>query len=130
MKHDMRDLAKDNDTIGNLLYKMFEPIWNITTNDLNDIIDEKTLLLIDLIKKINTAMDEVNPAIFEANFFKLMNRYDWTELEKEYQREKNRHRVTLEWLQEMQEQKLQKALELDIMRYADEPTTKFLEKVD
>ena len=130
MKHDMRELAKGGDMIGDVLHKLFEPIWNLTTEDLYNINVEKTKRLIELINKIHTAIEEADPTIFEENFFKLMNRHDWTELEREYQKEKNRNRVTMEWLQEKQEQELQKVLELDIMCYVKEPTAQFLEKVD
>lgn len=130
MKHDMADLAKDGETIGNLLYRLFEPVWNLTTNDLNHRIDEKTRDLIGLMKDIDSSMHEAAPAIFEANFFKLMNRIDWTETEWQYQKEKNSHCLTMEWLQEKQEQVLQKVLMMDIMHYADEPSTQFVEKVD
>ena len=130
MKHDMKELAKDGDKIGEVLYKLFKPIWDLTMEDLYNINVEKTKRLIELIKNIATAIDEADPAIFEDNFFKLMNCHDWTELEREYQKEKNRNRVTMEWLQEKQEQELQKVLELDIMCYVKEPTTQFLEKVD
>lgn len=130
MKHDMADLAKDGETIGNLLYRLFEPVWNLTTNDLNNRIDEKTQDLIGLIEDIDCAMHEAASAIFEANFFKLMNRIDWTETEWQYQKEKNSHCLTMEWLQEKQEQVLQKVLLMNIMQYEDEPSAQFVEKVD
>ena len=130
MKHDMKELAKGGDKIGEVLYKLFKPIWDLTMEDLYNLNVEKTKRLIELIIKINTAIEESDPAIFEDNFFKLMNCHDWTELEMEYQKEKNRNRVTMEWLQEKQEQELQKVLELDIMCHAKEPTAQFLEKVD
>lgn len=130
MKYDMRDLAKDGIYIGDLLYKMFKSVWNLTTSELYDIIDKKTLALIGTIKEIDRVTQEADPAIFEANFFKLMNRYDWTETEREYQREKNWHCVTMEWLQEKQEQALQRVLEMNIMQYVGDPSTQYLEKVD
>ena len=130
MKHDMADLAKDGETIGNLLYRLFEPVWNLTTNDLNHRIDEKTRDLIGLIKDIDSNMHEADPAIFKANFFKLMNRIDWTETEWQYQKEKNSNCVSMEWLQEKQEQELQKVLLMGIMDHAKEPSTQFVEKVD
>lgn len=130
MRHDMRDLAKGGDKIGEVLYKLFKPVWDLTMEDLYNINVEKTKSLIELIIKIHNAIEEADPAIFEDNFFKLMNCHDWTELEMEYQKEKKRHRVTMEWLQEKQEQELQKVLELDIMCHADEPSSQFLESVD
>jgi hypothetical protein len=130
MRHDMRELAKGGDKIGEVLYKLFKPVWNLTMEDLYGINVEKTKRLIELIIKIHNAIEEADPAIFEDNFFKLMNCHDWTELEMEYQKEKKRHRVTMEWLQEKQEQELQKVLELDIMCHADEPSSQFLESVD
>ncbi|MBR4730380.1 MAG: hypothetical protein IK075_09020 [Prevotella sp.] len=130
MRHDMRELAKGGDKIGEVLYKLFKPIWDLTMEDLYYINVEKTKRLIELIIKIHAAIEEADPAIFEENFFKLMNCHDWTELESDYQKEKKRHRVTMEWLQEKQEQELQKVLELDIMCHADEPSSQFLESVD
>lgn len=130
MKHDSRELAKDGCKIGEVLYKLFKSIWDLTMEDLYNINVEKTKRLIELIIKIHDAIEEADPAIFEDNFFKLMNRHDWTELEREYKKEKNSHRVTMEWLQEKQEQELQKVLELDIMSQADEPSSQFLESVD
>ena len=130
MRHDMRELAKGGDKIGEVLYKLFKPIWDLTMEDLHHINVEKTKRLIELIIKIHAAIEEADPAIFEENFFKLMNCHDWTELEREYQKEKKMRRVTMEWLQEKQEQELQKVLELDIMCHVKEPTAQFLEKVD
>lgn len=130
LEHDMTELAKGGETIGDLLYRLFKPVWNLTTKDLYDLIDEKTLELIEIIKSIDTAMHEADSAIFEDNFIKLMNRYDWTETGRDYQKKKNRHCMTMEWLKEQQEQELQKALELDIMHYEDEPSAQHLESVD
>ena len=130
MKHDMKELAKGGDKVGEVLYKLFKAIWDLTMEDLYNINVEKTKKLIELIIKIHNAIEEADPAIFEDNFLKLMNCHDWTELESDYQKEKKRHRVTMEWLQEKQEQELQKVLELDIMCHADEPSSQFLESVD
>jgi hypothetical protein len=75
-------------------------------------------------------LHDTDPEIFENNFPNLINRYDWRELESEYQKYKKRHTVTMEWLQEKQERVLQKVLELDIMHYAEEPSTQAIEDSD
>ena len=73
---------------------------------------------------------DTDPEIFENNFHHLINRYNWTELEMEYQNDKKRHTVTMEWLQEKQERELQKVLEMDIMKYGDDPSTQAIEDSD
>ena len=75
-------------------------------------------------------LHDTDPEIFENNFHHLINRYNWTELEMEYQNDKKRHTVTLEWLQEKQERELQKVLEMDVMEPADEPSTQAIEDSD
>lgn len=131
LKHEMMALAKDGETIGELLYRLFKPFWNHTTEFLNDDIDDKTVSLVDLIKKIDTALRRADSAIFENNFFKLMSRYDWTETEEKYQTEKDEHgEITTEWLQEKQEEELSKALEIGIMDHAPKPSTQYMEKMD
>ena len=130
MKYDMSELAKDDETIGELLHRLFKPVWDITTKDLYDVIDDNTLALEDLILNINTTMRHADASIFEENFLKLMKRYDWTETEQNYQEDKDEHCVTLDWLQEKQEQELKEVLQMDIMHYADNPSTQYLEEVD
>lgn len=130
MKYDMKELAKDNETIGELLHRSFKDIWDKTTEDLNGVINGNTLALIEQIKNIDTALQEADPTIFETSFHKLMNQYDWTETETEYLKDKKMHTVTMEWFQEKQERELQKVLEMDIMHYADEPSTQAIENSD
>ena len=130
MKYDMKELAKDNETIGELLHRSFKDVWDKTTEDLNGVINGNTLALIEQIQNIDTALQEADPTIFETSFHKLMNQYDWTETETEYQKEKKMHTVTMEWLQKKQERELQKVLEMDIMHHADEPSTQEIEDSD
>jgi hypothetical protein len=75
-------------------------------------------------------LHDADPEIYENNFPHLISRYNWTELEADYQKDKKRHSVTMEWLQEKQERELQKVLELDIMHYADEPSSQAIEDSD
>ena len=130
MKYDMTEMAKDNETIGNLLHKLFKDVWDKTTKDLNGVIDDNTLALIKLILNIDSAMQEADPEIFENNFTNLMKHYDWTEVETEYLKNKKMHTITTEWLKEKQERELQKVLEMDVMHYADEPSTQLIESSD
>ncbi len=130
MKYDMKELAKDNETIGELLHRSFKDIWDKTTEDLNGVINGNTLALIEQIQNIDTALQEADPTIFETSFHKLMNQYDWTETEAEYHKEKKMHTVTMEWLKKKQERELQKVLEMDIMHHADEPSTQEIEDSD
>lgn len=130
LKYDMTELAKDGIEIGELLYMAFKGIWHKTTKDLNSIIDENTLAIIELILNIDAAMQEADPSVFEACFHQLMNQYDLTETEEQYLAEKNRRKVTMEWLQEKQEQELQKVMEMGIMDHADKPSNQYLESVD
>ena len=111
----MTELAKDGIEIGELLYMAFKGIWHKTTKDLNSIIDENTLAILELILNIDAAMQEADPSVFEACFHQLMNQYDLTETEEQYLAEKNRRKVTMEWLQEKQEQELQKRIEREKM---------------
>lgn len=81
-------------------------------------------------REVMELLHDTAPEIFENNFHHLINRYNWTELEMEYQNDKKRHTVTLEWLQEKQERELQKVLEMDVMEPADEPSTQAIEDSD
>lgn len=130
MEYDMTQMAKDNETIGELLYKLFKDVWDLTTKDLYFDNDDKLLVLIDLIKLIDSTIQDAPASLYENNFPNIMKRYNWTEVEEEYQKEKKRNCVTMEWLQEKQEGVLKDALELNIMQYAAEPSTQYLESVD
>ena len=74
MKYDMTELAKDNETIGDLLYKSFKDVWHKTTKELNTVIDENTLALTDINSRIDTAMQEADPEVFKNNFVLFMTR--------------------------------------------------------
>lgn len=129
LKFDM-EMLKDKTVMERLKILLGSVILEGTSADLYDDIVAKTKLLVERLEQIDIAMHEADPAIFGANFFNLMARYDWTDTEKEYQKEKNMHCVSMRWLQEKQEQELQKVLDLDIMHYADEPSMHHLESVD
>ena len=75
-------------------------------------------------------LHDAAPEIYENNFPNFMKRFDWRALEAEYEKDKKRHNVTMEWLQEKQERELQKVLELDIMHHADEPSVQAIEDSD
>lgn len=130
MEYDMTQMAKDNEKIGELLYKLFKDVWDLTTKDLYFDNDDKLLVLIDLIKSIDSAIQDAPASLYENNFPNIMKRYNWSEVEEEYQKEKKRNCVTMDWLQEKQENVLKEALELNIMQYAAEPSTQYLESVD
>lgn len=130
MEYDMTQMAKDNETIGELLYKLFKDVWDLTTKDLYFDNDDKLLVLIDLIKLIDSTIQDAPASLYENNFPNIMKRYNWSEVEEKYQKEKKRNCVTMEWLQEKQEGVLKDALELNIMQYAAEPSTQYLESVD
>ena len=103
---------------------------DITTEDLNNEVEALLLEHTQTIKKIDTGFQEADPIIFENSFPEFMNEYDWTEAKLKYQAEKHKRRVTMDWLQEKQENVLKEALELNIMQYAAEPSTQYLESVD
>ena len=114
-----------------VLYAIFGEKLNGTFRELYD-----NHILVKVKKIASNARENVDllhdadPEIFENNFPNLINRYDWRELEAEYQKDKKSHSVTMEWLQEKQENVLKDALELDIMHHADEPSTQSLESVE
>ena len=130
MEYDMTFMAKDNETIGKLLYILFKDVWDLTTKDLYYDNDGKLLVMINLIKEINTMIQDAPASLYENNLPNIMKRFDWTEVEREYQKEKKRNCVTMEWLQEKQEEVIKDALELGIMNNAGEPSTQYLESVD
>lgn len=99
-----------------------------------DLYDKSILATIKKIaskaRDIGDHLQDAPASLYENNFPNLMKRFDWTEVEEEYQKEKRRNCVTMDWLQEKQENVLKEALELDIMHHADEPSTQFIESVD
>ena len=111
MEYDMTLMAKDHETIGELLYKLFKDVWDLTTIDLYFDNDDKLLVMIDLLKSIDSTIQDAPASLYENNFPNLMKRFDWTEVEEEYQKEKKRNCVTMDWLQEKQEDVLKEALE-------------------
>ena len=114
-----------------VLYAIFGEKLNGTFRELyDDHILVKTKKIANNARENAELLHDTDPEIFENNFPNLINRYDWRELESEYQKYKKRHTVTMEWLQEKQERLLQKVLELDIMHYADEPSTQAIEDSD
>ena len=90
----------------------------------------KTKRMAEKSREIVEMVNDAEPEVFENNFPQLLKRYDWTETETEYQKEKKMHTVTMEWLQKKQERELQKVLEMDIMHHADEPSTQEIEDSD
>lgn len=99
-----------------------------------DLYDKSILATIKKIaskaRDIGDHLQDAPASLYENNFSNLMKRFDWTEVEEEYQKEKRRNCVTMDWLQEKQENVLKEALELDIMHHADEPSIQYLESVD
>ena len=81
-------------------------------------------------KEIVDMVNDTTPEIFENNFPNLLKRYDWTEVEMKYQKDKKMHNITMNWLQERQERELKNVLEMDIMHHADEPSTQAIENSD
>ena len=130
LEYDLTKMAKDGMEIGELLSVLFKDVWHKTTKDLIGDINDNTKALIDIVSEINTAMPEVTPEVFEDNFPKLMEQHDWSEVESEYQKDKKMHTVSMRWLQEKQERKLQEVLEMDVMYHADDPSTDSVEKSD
>ena len=120
-----------DEKIVDVLYAIFGEKLNGTFRELYD-----NHILVKVKKIASNARENVDllhnadPEIYEENFPNLINHYDWTELEAAYKEDKKKHSVTMEWLQEKQERELQKVLELDIMHYADEPSTQTIEDSD
>ena len=120
-----------DEKIIDVLYAIFGEKLNGTFRELYD-----NHILVKVKKIASNARENVDllhnadPEIYEENFPNLINHYDWTELETAYKEDKKKHSVTMEWLQEKQERELQKVLELDIMHYADEPSTQTIEDSD
>ena len=90
----------------------------------------KTKRIAEKSREIVDMVNDADADIFEDNFANLMKRYDWTEEETEYRKDKKRHTVSMSWLLERQERELQKVLEMDIMHYADDPSTQAIEDSD
>lgn len=130
LKYDM-EVLKGKPVMEHLQNLLGSGILEGTSVDLCEDIEAKTRLLVEKLKQIDTAMHEAVPAIFEANICKLLDRYDWSETEKEYQTEKNEHgEIWMDWLLEKQEQELQRVLQKGIMDNAKKPSATHLENVD
>ena len=96
----------------------------------DDYILAKTKQIAEKSREIVEMVNDADPELFEDNFPILLKRYDWTEVEREYLKEKKMHNVSMNWLLEQQERELQKVLEMDIMHYAGEPSTQAIEDSD
>ena len=129
-RYDMMQLAKNKEKIIELLKAFFDDIMETTTEDLNSKVEALLLELIKIIKKIDAAFQVADPNIFENCFPQLMNQFDWTETILKYQAEKHKRRVTMDWLQEEQEQELQRLLLLDVMCNVKKPSYHKLGSVD
>lgn len=129
-KYDMMQLAKNKEKILDLLKEFFDDIMETTTEDLNSKVEALLLKLIETIKKIDVAIQEADHNIFENSFAEFMNQYDWTEVKLKYQADKRQCRVTMDWLQEKQEEELQKLLLLDVMCNVKKPSNQKLGSVD
>ncbi len=90
----------------------------------------KTKQIAEKSREIVEMVNDADPELFEENFPILLKRYDWTEVEREYLKEKKMHNVSMNWLLERQERALQKVLVMDIMHYADDPSTQAIEDSD
>ena len=96
----------------------------------DDYILAKTKQIAEKSREIVEMVNDADPELFEDNFPILLKRYDWTEVEREYLKEKKMNTVSINWLQEKQERELQKVLEMDIMQYAGDPSTQAIEDSD
>ena len=119
------------DSVVDVMYAIFGEIMNKSFKELYD--DH----ILETIKKIASnarenfnLLKEAEPELFEKNFPNLMKRYNWSELENKYQEDKKTHIVTMEWLKQKQERELQKLLELDIMKFAEDPSVQDIEESD
>ena len=90
----------------------------------------KTKQIAEKSREIVEMVNDADPELFEDNFPILLKRYDWTEVEREYLKEKKMNTVSINWLLEKQERELQKVLEMDIMHYAGDPSTQAIEDSD
>ena len=96
----------------------------------DDYILAKTKQIAEKSREIVEMVNDADPELFEENFPILLKRYDWTEVEREYLKEKKMHNVSMNWLLEKQERELQKVLVMDIMHYAGDPSTQAIEDSD
>ena len=99
--------------------------------ELQEYIYKEASWMANQLKVVYEKILHANPILFEKNFVRLLNRYDWSEVEQEHRKWKHEQiEITMEMLQEKRERALEKILRKGIFQNDPKPSTNLMEKVD
>ena len=109
----------------------FKEYLDMKPVELQEHIYKEASWMANQLKVVYEKILHANPILFEKNFVRLLNRYDWSEVEQEHRKWKHEQsEITVEMLQEKRERALEKILRKGIFQYVPKPSANFMEKVD
>lgn len=129
LKVDMEALG--NLTIRQLLEELFGAHLDKTPLEMHNFIFDSVRQMAEMIKQIHKGVKNADPALFEDYFINHIRDHNWTDVEKIYKKWKGKFtKVTMEMLEEKQEEVIREALEREIMCQAATPSKIKMENVD
>lgn len=129
LRNDME--ALNGKTIREHIEENFKEYLDMKPVELQEHIYQEASWMANQLKVVYEKILHANPILFEKNFVRLLNRYDWSEVEQEHRKWKHEQsEITMEMLQEKRERALEKILRKGIFQYVPKPSANFMEKVD
>ena len=123
--------ALNGKTIREHIEENFKEYLDMKPVELQEHIYQEASWMANQLKVVYEKILHANPILFEKNFVRLLNRYDWSEVEQEHRKWKHEQsEITMEMLQEKRERALEKILRKGIFQYVPKPSANFMEKVD
>ena len=123
--------ALNDKTIREHIEENFKEYLDMKPVELQEHIYQEASWMANQLKVVYEKILHANPILFEKNFVRLLNRYDWSEVEQEHRKWKHEQiEITMEMLQEKRERALEKILRKGIFQYVPKPSANFMEKVD
>ena len=123
--------ALNDKTIREHIEENFKEYLDMKPVELQEYIYKEALWMANQLKVVYEKILHANPILFEKNFVRLLNRYDWSEVEQEHRKWKHEQiEITMEMLQEKRERALEKILRKGIFQNDPKPSTNLMEKVD
>ena len=128
-KWDMKSFG--NITMRELLEKLFGPLLDKTPLEFFYAIRDNVAQMVQHVVEIRKVLDNSKPELFGKYICRRMKEGNYDDVKENYAKEKKKHcEITMEMLQEKQEQVLKHYLERGIMRFAKRPTKMKMQIVD
>lgn len=128
-KWDMKGFG--NITMRELLEKLFGPLLDKTPLEFFYAIRDNVVQMVQHVVEIRKVLDDSKPELFGQYICRRIREGNYDDVKEEYHKGKKNHcEITMEMLQEKQEQVLKRYLDKGIMRFAKRPTKMKMQIVD